>query len=53
VYFEHAPEASDASGTPIERIRLQPLNNRYAPQVYRREQVAGLYAAVSVIRKIG
>jgi hypothetical protein len=32
---------------------LQPLNNRYAPQVYRREQVAGLYAAVSVIRKIG
>jgi hypothetical protein len=31
---------------------LQPLNSRYAPSVFQREQVAGLYAAVSVMRKI-
>jgi SOS-response transcriptional repressor LexA/DNA-binding XRE family transcriptional regulator len=53
VYFEQAADAGDATAPPVERIRLQPLNNRYAPQVYRREQVAGLYVAVSVIRKIG
>jgi phage repressor protein C with HTH and peptisase S24 domain len=35
-----------------EVIRLQPLNSRYAPSVYPREQVAGLYAAVSVMRRI-
>jgi phage repressor protein C with HTH and peptisase S24 domain len=34
-------------------IRLQPLNSAYAPRTLPREQVAGLYAAVSVMRKIG
>jgi len=44
IYFER----SDG----IERIRLQPLNSRYAPSVHLREEVAGLYVAVSVTRKI-
>jgi len=35
-----------------ELIRLQPLNSAYAPRVVEREQVAGLYAAVSVMRRI-
>jgi len=34
-------------------IRLQPLNAAYSPRTLPREQVAGLYAAVSVMRKIG
>lgn len=34
-------------------IRLQPLNSTYPPRTLPREQVAGLYAAVSVMRKIG
>lgn len=45
VYFEQ-----DASGR--ELIRLQPLNSAYAPRLLPREQVAGLYAAVSVIRRL-
>jgi phage repressor protein C with HTH and peptisase S24 domain/DNA-binding XRE family transcriptional regulator len=45
VFFE-----KDARGEEV--IRLQPLNSRYAPTVYPREQVAGLYAAVSVMRRI-
>ncbi len=45
VFFEKNPAGLDV-------IRLQPLNNRYPPSVYLREQVAGLYAAVNVIRKI-
>jgi repressor LexA len=36
-----------------ELIRLQPLNSAYPPRVVEREQVAGLYAAVSVMRRIG
>jgi repressor LexA len=36
-----------------ELIRLQPLNSAYPPRVVDREQVAGLYAAVSVMRRIG
>jgi len=36
-----------------EMIRLQPLNSRFAPRTLRREEVAGLYAAVSVTRRIG
>lgn len=35
-----------------ETVRLQPLNPAFAPRVYEREQVAGLFAAVSVIRRI-
>jgi repressor LexA len=35
-----------------ESIRLQPLNPEYPARVYPREQVAGLFAAVSVMRSI-
>jgi repressor LexA len=35
-----------------ELIRLQPLNSRYAARVVTREEVAGLYAAVSVTRGV-
>lgn len=46
VYFER-----DDSGT--ELIRIQPINNAYPPRTVPREQVAGLYVGVSVIRSIG
>lgn len=45
VYFEE----SDGGG---EMIRLQPTNNAYPPRIVPRENVAGLYAAVFVMRKI-
>jgi repressor LexA len=35
-----------------EMIRLQPLNAAYPPRVVGREMVAGLYAAVSVMRRV-
>ena len=35
-----------------ERIRLQPINSRYAPKTYDREEVAGLYRAVQVMRAV-
>lgn len=44
VYFEG--EAGE------EMIRLQPINNRYPPRVLPREDVLGLYRAVSVTRVI-
>ena len=46
VYFE----TSESGG---EMIRIQPINNAYAPTIVPREEVAGLYAGVSVIRSIG
>jgi phage repressor protein C with HTH and peptisase S24 domain len=46
IYFETS-EAGE------ELIRIQPINNAYPPQTVPREQVAGLYAGVSVIRSIG
>lgn len=46
VYFQ-----TDEAGN--ELIRIQPINNAYAPKTVPREQVAGLYAGVSVIRSIG
>ncbi len=46
IYFE-----LDGSGN--EMIRIQPINNSYPPRTVPREQVAGLYAGVSVIRSIG
>jgi len=46
VYFE-----TSAGGDAL--IRLQPLNSTYAPRTLAREMVAGLYAAVSVMRKVG
>ena len=45
IYFE-----TDESGSQL--IRLQPLNSAYAPRVVPREQVAGLYSAVSVVRSL-
>lgn len=45
VYFE-----TDDGGR--ELVRLQPLNSAFAPRVLEREQVAALYAAVSVIKKV-
>jgi hypothetical protein len=36
-----------------EVIRLQPLNPAYAARTVGREEVAGLFAAVSVTRLIG
>lgn len=44
VYFER--EGED------ERIRLQPINSRYTPRVLPREEVAGLYRAVKVMRSV-
>ncbi|MGD9693157.1 MAG: helix-turn-helix domain-containing protein [Phycisphaerales bacterium] len=46
VYFER-------EGDEAVRIRLQPLNSRYGPRVVHREEVAGLYVAVRVIRSVG
>lgn len=36
-----------------ETIRLQPLNSAYPPRVVHREDVAGMYAAVYVMRRVG
>jgi SOS-response transcriptional repressor LexA len=46
VYFEQGADGG-------ERIRLQPLNSAYAPRVADREEIAGLYAAVYVVRAVG
>jgi SOS-response transcriptional repressor LexA len=46
IYFETAPDGR-------QRIRLQPLNPAYPPSVVDREAVAGLYAAVYVVRPVG
>ncbi len=46
IYFQ-----TDEDGN--EMIRIQPINNRYPPMTLPREQVAGLYAGVSVTRPIG
>lgn len=45
IYFETATGGE-------ELIRLQPLNSAYPPRTLPREQVAGLYAAVSVMRSL-
>jgi repressor LexA len=46
VYFEEG-----TSGQAL--IRLQPLNSAYPPRVVEREAVAGMYAAVYVLRPVG
>lgn len=46
VYFETGEDGK-------ELIRLQPLNSAYPPRVLGREEVAGLYVAVSVTRSVG
>jgi repressor LexA len=45
IYFETGEDGA-------ELIRLQPLNPAYPPRVLSREDVAGLYAAVSVTREL-
>ncbi|HVZ94832.1 MAG TPA: S24 family peptidase [Phycisphaerales bacterium] len=45
VYFEKDPKGN-------ELIRLQPLNSTYGPRTLPREDVAGLYAAVYVVRRV-
>lgn len=45
VYFERGADGA-------ELIRLQPLNSKYPPRTLPREQVAGLYAAVTVMRTL-
>lgn len=39
-------------GGPPHMIRLQPLNNSYAPRIVNREDVNGMYAAAYVMRKV-
>ncbi len=39
-------------GSDQSQIRLQPLNNSYDPQVVDRKEVAGIYAAVYVMRRV-
>lgn len=62
VYFEGsagdgegAPTSPESPGKPDanKRIRLQPLNPAYPARVVDREQIAGLYAAVYVVRAVG
>ena len=48
IYFED--EGSNES--PSAMIRLQPLNNAYAPRLVHREEVNGMYAAAYVMRKV-
>ena len=45
VYFESGPRQE-------EMIRLQPLNSSYAPRTVAREAIAGMYAAVYVVRPV-
>lgn len=49
VYFQR----DGGEGSPVARLRLQPLNGKYPARTVAREDVAGMYAAVSVTRAIG
>ena len=53
VFFEVEPGAGEGEAARVARLRLQPLNGKYPARVVSREDVAGLYAAVSVMRTIG
>jgi repressor LexA len=37
---------------PEDRIRLQPRNEKYPPQIFHREQIGGLYKAVFRVEKL-
>ena len=50
VFFEAGGPNGEKTGE--ERIRLQPLNPAFSAKVVAREMVGGLYAAVSVIKKV-
>lgn len=49
--FKRAFFEKDARGR--DAVRLQAINPAYPPRVVRRELVAGLYPAVSVVRRVG
>jgi len=49
--FKRAFFEKDGRGREV--VRLQAINPAYPPRVVRREEVAGLYPAVSVVRKVG
>lgn len=49
--FKRAYFERDGRGREV--VRLQAINPVYPARVVRREQVAGLYPAVSVVRKVG
>lgn len=49
VYFEPADAADESA---VTHLRLVPLNPAFATRVVPREQVAGLFAAVSVTRRL-
>lgn len=51
IFFERERAGDEKS--PVVRLRLTPLNDKYPVRVVEREDVAGLYAAVSVMRSIG
>ncbi len=57
VFFESPYPAAEGSQVALaadaERIRLEPLNPRFAAAVYPREQVAGLYRAVWKFQRLG
>lgn len=54
VFFEAIADAPAASRVPEpSHLRLQPLNPNYPARTVAREQIAGLYAAVSVTRRLG
>lgn len=48
--FKRVYAETDDEGRSV--IRLQPLNSAFAPRVFPREQVAAMFAAVNVIKKI-
>lgn len=55
VYFEPPISGEHEGGKPgvdVKRIRLQPLNPAYPSRTVDREEVAGLYAAVYVVRPV-
>lgn len=45
-------DGPSGAGEIARRIRLQPLNPRYAPRVVDREEIGWMYRAVCVIRRI-
>ena len=56
VFFQEKREARGRGARVVEEgewIRLQPLNPAFAVRVVHREEVAGMYAAVSVTRTLG
>ncbi|MGH7132424.1 MAG: S24 family peptidase, partial [Phycisphaerales bacterium] len=57
VFFEsderRVMSGEKAEAKAVTHIRLQPLNPKYPAKVLEREQVAGVYAAVSVTRSVG